>query len=69
MKSDKTMIKAIVFDMGGVLVDLDMQACIRAFKERAGFSDIEDILDCCHQKGIIASRTSGATCVVALLSK
>ena len=37
--------KAIIFDMGGVLVDLDLDACRNAFKEDLGFDEIDEILD------------------------
>lgn len=53
------MIKAILFDMGGVLVDLDMSRCISAFKTRVGFERIEEFLDPCHQKGFIKQMESG----------
>lgn len=51
--------KALIFDMGGVLVDLDMDACKKAFKEGLGFNEIDEILDPCHQKGIIGDMESG----------
>ena len=34
---NSNMIKAIIFDMGGVLVDLDIEDCKRAFKEYLGY--------------------------------
>ena len=51
--------KAIIFDMGGVLVDLDMDACRNAFKNDLGFAEIDEILDPCHQKGIIGDLEEG----------
>ena len=36
------MVKAIVFDIGGVLVDLDLNRCIRAFREILGFERITE---------------------------
>lgn len=51
--------KAIIFDMGGVLVDLDMDACRNAFKYDLGFDEIDTILDPCHQKGIIGDLEEG----------
>ena len=51
--------KAIIFDMGGVLVDLDILACKDAFKEKLGFYEIEHILDPCHQSGIIGEMEAG----------
>ena len=51
--------KAIIFDMGGVLVDLDMDACRNAFKHDLGFDEIDKILDPCHQKGIIGDLEEG----------
>ena len=51
--------KALIFDMGGVLVDLDLEACKRAFKEELGFEEIDQILDPCHQKGIIGDMEEG----------
>ena len=53
------MAKAIVFDIGGVLIGLDMDACIRAFRERLGFERITEILDPCHQKGIYGEMEEG----------
>ena len=53
------MIKAVIFDVGGVFVGLDAAQCIRNFKEKAGFSDIEDYLDLCHQRGKIGEMESG----------
>lgn len=53
------MIKALVFDMGGVLVDLDLDDCKKAFKEILGYDKIDDILDACHQKGIYGDLEEG----------
>ena len=53
------MIKAVVFDMGGVIVRLDMDTCISNFKELAGFEDIEEYLDRFHQKGFISDLEEG----------
>ena len=55
------MIKAVVFDMGGVIVRLDMDTCVANFKELAGFADIEDYLDRFHQKGFISDLEEGKT--------
>lgn len=55
----RKMIKAIFFDMGGVLVDLRMEECKEAFKSRIGFHKIDELLDPCHQKGIIGDMEAG----------
>ena len=55
------MIKAVVFDMGGIIVRLDMDTCIANFKQLAGFADIEDYLDRFHQKGFISDLEEGKT--------
>ena len=47
--------------MGGVIVRLDMDRCIRNFKELAGFEDIEEYLDKFHQKGFISDLEEGKT--------
>ena len=51
--------KALIFDMGGVLVDLDLEACKTAFREDLGFFEIDEILDACHQKGMIGDMEEG----------
>ena len=53
------MIKAIVFDIGGVLINLDMDGCIRAFRSNLGFDRITELLDPCHQKGIYGDMEAG----------
>ncbi len=45
--------------MGGVLVDLDLEACKRAFKEGLCYERIDEILDACHQKGIFGDMEAG----------
>ena len=55
------MTTAVVFDMGGVIVRLNMDRCIGSFKELAGFEDIEDYLDKFHQKGFISDLEEGKT--------
>ena len=53
------MIKEIIFDMGGVLVDLDIEDCKKVFKETLGYNDIDQIIDACHQKGIYGDLEEG----------
>lgn len=43
-------INTIIFDLGGVLMDLDKQACIDAFKE-LGYENIEKLLGAYSQQG------------------
>lgn len=45
------MIRAIIFDIGGVLIDLDRTACIKAFRELLGYERITEILDASHSRG------------------
>lgn len=51
--------KALIFDMGGVLIDLDLPACRDAFKQVLGYEKIDEILDPWHQKGIIGELEEG----------
>lgn len=51
--------KAIIFDMGGVLVDLDLEGCKTAFKTLLGFDEIDNLIDACHQKGIWGQLEEG----------
>lgn len=53
------MIKAVFFDMGGVLLPLDVNRCIKAYKEIAGFEDIDKYLDPCHQHGLYLDIEAG----------
>lgn len=45
--------------MGGVLVDLDIEDCKKAFKEELGYYSIDEIIDACHQKGIYGDLEEG----------
>lgn len=53
------MVKAILLDIGGVLIGLDLGRCIGAFKETLGFDRITELLDPCHQKGIYGELEAG----------
>lgn len=55
---EKGTIKNLVFDMGGVLVDLDREACIRAFRE-IGYPEAADLLDPYRQSGIFLQLEEG----------
>ncbi len=44
------MIRNIVFDLGGVIITLDRQACVDSFK-KLGFKDFDDILNDFVQDG------------------
>lgn len=51
--------KAVIFDMGGVLVDLDIEGCKTAFKQILNYQKIDEIIDPCHQKGIWGDLEEG----------
>ena len=53
------MIKAIFFDMGGVLLPLHLDKCIEAYRTIAGFKDIDKYLDPCHQRGFFLDMEAG----------
>ena len=52
------MTKAIVFDMGGVLVNLDLGRCHKELRD-LGFTDIEDYLNAYHQQGFFGNLEGG----------
>ena len=49
----------MIFDMGGVIVDLDIEGCKNAFKSLLGYYKIDEIIDPCHQKGIYGDLEEG----------
>lgn len=51
--------KVVIFDMGGVLVDLDIEGCKAAFRRDLDYDDIDNIIDACHQKGIWGDLEEG----------
>ena len=51
--------KAIVFDIGGVLIGLNMGRCIEAFRTGLGFERITQLLDPYHQKGVYGELEGG----------
>lgn len=51
--------KAVIFDMGGVLVDLDIEGCKDAFRRDLDYDNIDNIIDACHQKGIWGDLEEG----------
>lgn len=53
------MIKAVIFDIGGVLVDLNLDNCLQAFRNILGFERITELLDPSHQKGIYGEMEAG----------
>ena len=53
------MIKAVFFDIGGVLIDLNLDRCLTSFREKCGFYRITEFLDPCHQKGPISDLEEG----------
>ena len=52
------MIKAIIFDIGGVLVNLDPAAGERAFN-KMGINDISEVIDVSHPQGLAGDFVSG----------
>ena len=53
-----TMIKNLLFDLGGVIMDLDRNRCVRAF-EAPGMADAEDFLGLYGQKGAFLALEAG----------
>ena len=53
------MVKAIVLDLGGVLIDLDYDRSVKAFRDILGYEKITELLDLCHQKGIYGEMEAG----------
>ncbi len=54
-----TMIKNLLFDLGGVIMDLDRDRCVRAF-EALGMKEADDFLGVYGQKGDFLALESGA---------
>ena len=51
--------KTVIFDMGGVLVDLDIEDCKKVFRQELGYAGIDQMIDACHQKGIYGDLEEG----------
>ena len=60
------MVKAIFFDMGGVLIDLYLDRCADAFYNVAGLKQIRSILDPWHQRGFLNDAENGQKYAKAL---
>lgn len=51
-------IEAILFDMGGVLISFDREACIKNF-HKLGYYKMEEQMDACHPTGLVSSMEHG----------
>ena len=56
---DLTLIKNIVFDLGGVLLTLDKQRCVERFVG-LGLKNAEELLDDYHQNGVFLRLEEGS---------
>ena len=54
----------VIFDFGGVLLDLEPERCKAAFRE-LGFDEIDSLLDTAHQRGILDQMERGLITVDA----
>ena len=52
-------VKTIIFDFGGVIIDLDHVGAVREFK-KAGLANAEEVLSPYHQQGIFQEFERGA---------
>lgn len=62
------MIKAVIFDMGGVMVNLNLNRCVDSFLA-LGFEDIRDFLDPCHQRGMFMGMEHGTVSADEFISE
>ncbi len=53
------MIKNLIFDLGGVLVSLDRERCLKSFSKNLGFDNFGDYLNAYAQKGFFAKFENG----------
>lgn len=53
------MIRAVILDIGGVLIDVDIEKDCRMYRDVLGYDKIEELLDPCHQKGIYSDLEEG----------
>lgn len=51
-------IENIVFDIGGVMIDLDRARCVEEF-HKIGFTEIDDLIDSYHPKGFLGRLERG----------
>lgn len=51
-------VKSIIFDLGGVMIDLDFDRCIESFKA-IGFEGAEKLVSCYHPEGIFGAAERG----------
>jgi putative hydrolase of the HAD superfamily len=51
-------IKNLIFDFGGVLIDLDKERCVNQFKS-LGFENIEEFISSTHSGGVFAELEKG----------
>lgn len=53
------MIKVLLFDLGGVIIDLDLEKCLEYFSHELGYSEIVNLLDKSNQRGIYSQMEEG----------
>ncbi len=53
------MIKTLIFDLGGVLVSLNRERCLKNFSKNLGFDNFGDYLNAYAQKGFFAKYENG----------
>lgn len=58
MMKVKSDFKNVIFDLGGVLVDLDKERCVRNFC-KLGLGALSDLIGTTHQRGILADFEAG----------
>lgn len=53
------MIKVLLFDLGGVIIDLDLEKCLEHFRRELGYAEIVNLLDKSNQRGIYSKMEEG----------